>query len=1688
MTKVFDVHGDVNVNTKDAERAINRMANSTRAFGDSMLQADRISVSLTRRLRSGFDTGMIASLKRDEGGFLALGNAIQVASAGLKKIENESVLTLRTFQRLQRVGFVTQSALGALAGSIGDLSGGFLSLIGIVGQAAYAFVGVGGALASVIAGFAVAKIAMSGVGRAVSQLWNGQNQYNRSLRDARKELKELKFDLEEAVLSEQEAAIALEKARTELAMAQDLPPDNMVRRESELAFQRADLNYRKAKARVNDLQDTIKRGGRSTAAAANADPFRNLTKSQIVFAKYLATLKPIMQALKEASASSFLPPLQTAIQTIVDSAFPTLEKGFKTIGSAMGDASKSFSLAFADTDNLRLIDQFFNDSAPRLRNMGQAADRFFTGLLNTLAAAKPLTDQFSTWILSVSSRFDVLSRSKSFKRTLDLAAYVSSQLGHVFGSFGDGIKNIMDANFPPGGGGAGQVLLDWLGGIASGFKKFTGSETFATWLKTTTTNATVMLGVIGDFLNIFIELSGRPEIQEFWTTLGKSIPDITKVLMDGLKAAPAFAALIVSVIDLFSAFSDTESISIFFDTLRSITDVFAAIFNNPVIKAILDFIGRINAVVLAVTLAISTMVLVGVGIGAILGQVAKNFGKLLSVGMGTVKWMTRFNLELAVAKPGIIGWGQALYKSIFGAISPTGKLGSTMAVLREEFRKNKIVFKEWLEGLGLLREAPSRFSKFINAVKVGFSALKATVMDAGLYIRTSLTDAMKKFRDVAGPALSNAKFAIYTTLIQKGRVISDFYNTRVIPVMNKFRDIVVNKFNDARLAIYSTLLQKGRMVADLYNTRVVPAFRNFIASISPQAIQMKMRFFAMGILMHIDLLDKRIIPAFMRIRDGIKNAVTQITTALSPENISARMIVLANSIKTGVSRIITALSPESIRLKTLGFRMGLMMNIDLIDKRIVPAFIRVSSAIKNGVTQIGVALSPDNIKYKMWTIGESIRRGVANIGAALSPQSIMLKTLGFRMGIVMQLDLIDKRIAPILVGLRQKIKIAMSDIRLAILNFGDRLKARFERPLWLATERLKFFTKMVRFNIAVLGRMNEIVVAVVRDSFRRFIDSVKQSTAMIKLHTAATKLAAAASRMWSGLTSKLSDVFKSTKTSLGGFIDRLKQKTATVQASTAAEIADTNAIKNKTKALAEQQAAAAAAAGARRPGGGMALMGAGFAAQGLISGAANGGMTAGSTLTTLGGAMMFIPGGMIAGLVVGIIGAIVQGFEAAESARKQEKADLVIQTAEITAERVNLASERSSGEIATLLASTLYPDIASAGAEVIRRQRVAAGEANRILDTTGLTGGTEEEIAKRTAVLDTIEVARKAFIESGIKITEQQMPALIRAATNYALTDPSATGELIGNTILSTFTKKGAGGGLPGVESRFADTGIVFENKVLTPGGQPMLTQGIRGVSDIAGEKTRIQDYILDPKNQVVRYFDNVLTGSKEMFGKPEIDTSGLAKLGISNSAFLEWWNDPKTKKLIAKNFDASAAEMLDDVGLGKYTKAKVVGREYSAGFQFSGDLFSPDGVMGNVSTVRGGLGAKPTVPAVTSPAPFSLGNLQGLYGNRMNSSIFSSSDINALRGTDDKPLITSIKPADIAALKADPNVTSRTVSALEKLSGVVDSAGGYLQIKDVSATDQIAPFIMYPRNASKSDKALIDDINTQLSQSFVRG
>lgn len=590
---------------RDYTEFVKRSSMESGRYADKLDKRDRTR-SLRENLRRGMEKGTAISERyhSEENAIYKLERSLGIASTAFDRVRHPAERLTDAFYAFQRIAYAAQAAMGVLAGTIGDLVGGLIGLVGVAGAAAGSLIAVAGAMGNLGAGMMTAKFALSGVGAAVQQLWSGQNQYNKALRDAKKAFRDLRFEAEDAALSEQEAAIALEKAREALARVQDLPADSRARREAELEFQRAELNYRRAKARVKDTNDALKKGP-NAGVDRSQDPLANLTKSQVAFAKYLVTLKPVIQGLKEAAASSFLPPLQKSIDVVVKNVLPTLKEGLNDIGGALGDASRNFTDAFKDPENIELFREFLENSKPTLRILGAVAANAFGGILAILKAAQPITDRFARWIFTVSERFDQLGKGDgqdNLKKFFKLAGDVASELGSAFKLVFGGLKNIVEATFPNGANsGAGGVILQWIKEIGAGFKLFTGSNEFAGWLKGATENAKVALGTLGSFLKIFLDLAANPSNKEFWMIIQGAVPFVKKILEDGQKAGPAFGKLIVAIAEFISLMSESTALQTFFTTFQMIINATSNFVRA--IKPVLDFLGAIHGVFLALVAA-----------------------------------------------------------------------------------------------------------------------------------------------------------------------------------------------------------------------------------------------------------------------------------------------------------------------------------------------------------------------------------------------------------------------------------------------------------------------------------------------------------------------------------------------------------------------------------------------------------------------------------------------------------------------------------------------------------------------------------------------------------------------------------------------------------------------------------------------------------------------------------------------------------------------------------------------------------------------------------------------------------------------------------------------------------------------------------------------------------------------------
>ncbi len=109
---------------------------------------------------------------------------------------------------------------------------------------------------------------------AKNKVLRAQQDLNAAYEQAREEIQQLNFAAEGAALGEKKAALELEKARETLLRMQDVPPNSRARKEAELAFAQADLNYRKAVDTNADMakeQDRLsKEGVEGTNTVKNA--------------------------------------------------------------------------------------------------------------------------------------------------------------------------------------------------------------------------------------------------------------------------------------------------------------------------------------------------------------------------------------------------------------------------------------------------------------------------------------------------------------------------------------------------------------------------------------------------------------------------------------------------------------------------------------------------------------------------------------------------------------------------------------------------------------------------------------------------------------------------------------------------------------------------------------------------------------------------------------------------------------------------------------------------------------------------------------------------------------------------------------------------------------------------------------------------------------------------------------------------------------------------------------------------------------------------------------------------------------------------------------------------------------------------------------------------------------------------
>ena len=437
------------------------------------INLDRDGRRIGQTFSNGFSDGMGKNLIRSFSNF-----------------ESRALAARRSFQSLIRTGYTLGPILSLLVSSVGSLAGGFLSLVAAAGALIPSLTSLLGIFTSLGLAALVTAAAFSGVNNAISaglkkssagakadatakiaalrrleaaqenlidadeRLTEAQKDLNEALKDGREELQQLGFDAEDAAIGEKKAAIELEKARETLARVQDLPPNSRARREAQLAFAEAELNYRKSKDRNKDLQQ--QQGDLVEKSKGVSDELLKVAKATFPDVQDEGLLRLISATDTAQDAFKSVQQAAKAKARAERDALRAQEDAKDAGSGAAGADAFADALSGLSKEAQDFVKFIVNEFAPALKKLRDAAAAgLFPGLEDGLRRLKDelfpqLEPLFFNLAQSVAKAFNSivdsildLENKLDLAKVFDTAGSVVEGFGSIFGNVYDSILSLL---------------------------------------------------------------------------------------------------------------------------------------------------------------------------------------------------------------------------------------------------------------------------------------------------------------------------------------------------------------------------------------------------------------------------------------------------------------------------------------------------------------------------------------------------------------------------------------------------------------------------------------------------------------------------------------------------------------------------------------------------------------------------------------------------------------------------------------------------------------------------------------------------------------------------------------------------------------------------------------------------------------------------------------------------------------------------------------------------------------------------------------------------------------------------------------------------------------------------------------------------------------------------------------------
>lgn len=575
--------------------------------GSATIVVRAITTGVADDIKKGFDPAVKQANKSGEKFGQSYAKGAQKGFRGLSidfgDLERRGKQQLAQVKTMIRAFNILGPTVAGVGGALGALGGTIISLVGIIGRAIPAVATLGGAFATLGVAAIGAKAGLGNVFGAVAQATEANTGLGNSIRDIREELQQLKFDAEDAANAEKRAALELEVARENLARVQDLPPNSRARREAQLAYEEADLAYRRAKDRAADLQKDVEEGI-SPAAAGGNDPFAGLNESQKALAQYLITLKPLFEDLENEISKGFIPSLIKGFQRVENEVLRTedFKNAITNLGEALGDAAENFFNTLLDTgagqnviDLINSMSTAGDGESSTIAQLGTILGNVFSLITEVLLALEPVTKRFfgdiETGTGNLLKSAQDANKDGSLTEFFDNAYTTAERLFTIIGNIFTGFRGL----FTDENDGA-ETFLSYLEDITGRFAALAGTpagEKVAETIDLATQNGIILLNIIGDILGKLLDLGAAPEFKTGLENLQEAGPQLSELFDKLIQGFPGLTELVSNLIRMTNNLTDSGAIQAFFETLNTIIENINGFLERPQVQAFLAAVGPI---------------------------------------------------------------------------------------------------------------------------------------------------------------------------------------------------------------------------------------------------------------------------------------------------------------------------------------------------------------------------------------------------------------------------------------------------------------------------------------------------------------------------------------------------------------------------------------------------------------------------------------------------------------------------------------------------------------------------------------------------------------------------------------------------------------------------------------------------------------------------------------------------------------------------------------------------------------------------------------------------------------------------------------------------------------------------------------------------------------------------------------